>query len=306
MKESTGQPDLPLISVGIPTYNRPEELRRTLQSITNQTYRNLEIIVSNNASTDKEVEAVINEFVQSDKRIQYFLQPENIGPTHNFQFVLDKATAGFFIWVADDDWREPNFIEELYKQLSSDNSAVVAFCDFDSRDVQGAIVSGYPDFLSALKLMREPSRFLRQVRYFLLREGTAKPHPIYGLMRRDVLAGFSWVGFVEQYGWATTDVLFVFWLMTRGRLALCEQRLFGCTVGNEKNYNDSKIKWTLPVYLRFIGRQLIYLCAYLRIAQGATRLTLMLLLPWKLLELIVLFAVKPGINVLKRAWVKWV
>ena len=69
----------PLVSVGIPTYNRPEGLRRTLECITGQTYRNLEIIVSDNCSPDPEVERVVRSFMAHDARIQYFRQPENKG-----------------------------------------------------------------------------------------------------------------------------------------------------------------------------------------------------------------------------------
>ena len=83
--------NLPLVSVGIPTYNRPEGLRRTLDCITKQTYSNLEIIVSDNASPQTETEAVVRSFMVNDSRISYFRQPTNIGATNNFWFVLKKS-----------------------------------------------------------------------------------------------------------------------------------------------------------------------------------------------------------------------
>ena len=70
---------LPLVSVGIPTYNRPEGLRRTLECITGQTYKDLEIIVSDNCSPGPETEAIAREFMAKDSRIQYFHQEENKG-----------------------------------------------------------------------------------------------------------------------------------------------------------------------------------------------------------------------------------
>lgn len=290
----------PLVSVGIPTYNRPEGLRRTLECIAGQTYRNLEIIVSDNASPGDATEKVVREFMVSDPRFQYYRQPENQGPIFNFQFVLEKATGKYFMWAADDDWREPGFIEALWEKLSADDSAVVSFCDFDSRDEKGEHVSGFPVFRDALRVMREPSMFLRQIKFFLIREGTAKPHPIYGLIRRNVLTDFSWPDFVDRYGWNGADALFVFWLMGKGRLAFSEKRLFGCTVGNQKDYDGAKRKWSVLGYLSFIGRQINYIFSYLRLARGITRLTLIFLLPWKLSELFNLFAVKPSLNYVKR------
>ncbi|MBN1168115.1 MAG: glycosyltransferase family 2 protein [Methanospirillaceae archaeon] len=100
----------PLVSVGIPTYNRPEGLRRTLNCITGQTYKNLEIIVSDNCSLGPETERVVREFMGRDSRIQFFQQNENMGVAFNFQFVLEKATGEYFMWAADDDEWLPEFI----------------------------------------------------------------------------------------------------------------------------------------------------------------------------------------------------
>jgi len=91
----------PLVSVGIPTYNRPEGFKRTLGCITGQTYKNPEIIVSDNCSPDPKVEAVVKEFQKQDNRIQYFRQTENFGGANNFKFILEKATGEYFIWTVD-------------------------------------------------------------------------------------------------------------------------------------------------------------------------------------------------------------
>jgi glycosyltransferase involved in cell wall biosynthesis len=101
----------PLVSVGIPTFNRPVGLRRTLELISNQTYSNLEILVSDNASTDSETEGVAREFCARDKRIKYFRQLTNIGPIANFRFVLAQASGDCFMWAADDDEWDARFIE---------------------------------------------------------------------------------------------------------------------------------------------------------------------------------------------------
>ena len=102
-----------MVSVGIPCYNRPEGLRRTLECITGQTYTNLEIIVSDNCSPESEIEAIVCDFIKDDDRIHYYRQDENRGSSFNFKFVLEKATGKYFMWAADDDEWEPNFISFL-------------------------------------------------------------------------------------------------------------------------------------------------------------------------------------------------
>lgn len=119
----------PLVSVGIPTYNRPEGLRRTLECITSQTYTNLEIIVSDNCSPGDEVERVVREFQEKDDRILFFKQKENYGAMNNFKFVLEKATGEYFMWAADDDIWEPFFINELVDALRKNPQYVAAMME---------------------------------------------------------------------------------------------------------------------------------------------------------------------------------
>ncbi|MFH1461880.1 MAG: glycosyltransferase family 2 protein [bacterium] len=115
-----------LVSVGIPTYNRPEGLRRTLECITGQTYKNLEIIVSDNCSQGKETEEIMREFMAKDSRIQYFHQEKNKGAFFNFDFVLKKATGEYFMWAADDDEWELFFIESCIKEFYNSKKKYVA------------------------------------------------------------------------------------------------------------------------------------------------------------------------------------
>jgi glycosyltransferase domain-containing protein len=135
----------PLVSVGIPTYNRPEGLRHTLECITGQTYRNLEIIVSNNCSPNPAVDKVIESFI-SDSRIKYFKQAENLGPSFNFRFVLEKSSGEYFMWLGDDDWIVPSYISECVSILidSPEYSLVAGNAQYfvnDDFKYQGNIIS---------------------------------------------------------------------------------------------------------------------------------------------------------------------
>ena len=115
----------PLVSVGIPTYNRPDGLKRTLDCINRQTYQNIEVIVSDNCSPDLKVEKVVKEFQEKDSRIRYFKQVENKGAGFNFTFVLEKAIGEYFMWAADDDEWEPEFIQICLEQFDQNTALVV-------------------------------------------------------------------------------------------------------------------------------------------------------------------------------------
>lgn len=111
------------ISIGIPTFNRPDSLKRTLDYLINQSYQNVEIIISDNCSTDKSVKEIIEEYSSKDKRIIPYIQKKNIGMVKNFEFVLDKASSNFFMWKSDDDKIEDNdFIKKLYSKLTITDS----------------------------------------------------------------------------------------------------------------------------------------------------------------------------------------
>ena len=111
------------VSIGIPTFNRPDSIKRTLDSLLNQTHQNLEIIISDNCSPDKRIKEIITEYSSRDKRIVPYFQSENIGMIKNFEFVLEKATGNFFMWKSDDDIIEDNdFVHKLYTKLVETNS----------------------------------------------------------------------------------------------------------------------------------------------------------------------------------------
>lgn len=115
-----------LVSVGIPTYNRPEGLKRVLDCMLTQSYSNLEIIVSDNASPNPEVEKIAREYANRDARISYYRQTENQGATFNFHFVLEQASGQYFMWAADDDLWEAFYIEKLVNEIEKSGTSFVA------------------------------------------------------------------------------------------------------------------------------------------------------------------------------------
>ena len=118
MENEQGQ-EKALVSIGVPTFQRPEQLRKTLQSLVQQTYQNLEILVSDNASGDDQTQQVVQHFMEHDNRVHYYCHPQNVGMYANFKSVFEQSTGDYFCWVADDDKRSPDFIEACLSVFQS-------------------------------------------------------------------------------------------------------------------------------------------------------------------------------------------
>jgi len=115
----------PLVTIGIPTYNRANGfLKKALQSAVEQTYKNLEIIVSDNCSTDH-TESLVNDF--SDTRIRYVKHPRNIGANNNFNFCVENAKGEYFLLLHDDDLIDPDLIETCMNAVKGDVNVGVIF-----------------------------------------------------------------------------------------------------------------------------------------------------------------------------------
>ncbi len=98
----------PMITAIVQTYRRPQLLRRTINSLLNQTYTNLQICVYDNASGD-ETSKVVAEFAQKDPRVKYHCHSVNIGGLKNFHYAIARVDTPYFHIIADDDWALPEF-----------------------------------------------------------------------------------------------------------------------------------------------------------------------------------------------------
>ena len=101
------------ITTIIPTYRRPERLKKAIKSVLNQTVSNFQVRVYDDASGD-ETKNVAEEFA-AEKRVKYYCHPKNIGSAANFQFALSRVNTPFFSFLADDDYLLPEFYETALK-----------------------------------------------------------------------------------------------------------------------------------------------------------------------------------------------
>lgn len=165
---------MPTVTIGIPTYNRPEQLERALRSACRQDYPGLKIIVSDNGEAG---EAVVNRL--QDQRIEYFKQPRNLGLIGNLVWLLDKADTEYFMWLGDDDaMSSTDYISRLIERFQKDTSAKIVFPEFDV---------SYGDTTSANILAPHFSCCVTDLDYLTAWCKFGGGHPSYGLYRTEHL-----------------------------------------------------------------------------------------------------------------------
>jgi glycosyltransferase involved in cell wall biosynthesis len=230
-----------MVSVGLPAYNRPDSLRRVLSNITAQTYPNLEIIVSEDASPDARVRNVIEEFASNDHRIKYFRQDQNKGVLANAEFVLRQAQGEYFTWFSDDDWRSPEFIELLVDELEKNKNVDFAFCDYREVYEDGSRATGYPSsHFKIFKPFTSNSRLVRTIAYYWQDAARGKSNIFYSVFRREALAALDIKKITEDFKLLNMDCLIAFSLLQKSPVSIRSEVMCTLTCGNQKHYEDPK------------------------------------------------------------------
>jgi len=136
----------PAVTVGIPVYNSEKFLGDTLRSVLSQSYADIEVVISDNASGDATAQ-ICQEFAALDRRIRYFRQPANIGVPRNYNFVLSKARGRFFKWSSSNDICQPRLLEACVQILEQRDDAVLAYPRTRLFDSQSDTCEDYDDNL---------------------------------------------------------------------------------------------------------------------------------------------------------------
>lgn len=175
---------LPRVSFAIPVRNGERFLGRALDSLLAQDFDDFEIVVCDNASTDKTPE-VMRRYAERDRRVRCVLNEEDIGQIENFNRVCELSRGEFFRWMGADDWLEPAYARKCVAVLDTRPDAVGVttqwrFMDdagrIESIDVPGPRVDApnpYQRLCLTLRLLQNPQALLFD--------------PIYSLIRRDAL-----------------------------------------------------------------------------------------------------------------------
>jgi len=114
----------PLVSIGLPVYNGEQFLKQTLDSLLGQTYENLELIISDNASTDGTGE-ICREYARRDRRVRYHRNGVNCGAVANMNAVFAFTSGDYFMWASDEDYWAPAYVSSCMDVLVNSDKIVL-------------------------------------------------------------------------------------------------------------------------------------------------------------------------------------
>ena len=145
------RPDFfPLVSIGIPTYNRANGyLRETLESALAQTYPSLEIVVADNCSPDN-TRAVVEGY--GDRRIRYFRHDPGMKPNDNFNFCLQQANGAYFLLLHDDDKIDPDFVDTCMRAAGYDTRVGIIHTGTRIINAKGTVIGEGRNHVAGLSM----------------------------------------------------------------------------------------------------------------------------------------------------------
>ena len=223
MADSSANTGTPVVSIGLPVYNGARWLPETIDSILGQTFRDFELVISDNASTD-DTQAVCEAYAARDSRVRYERLPENRGAAYNYNAVFHRSVAPLFKWAGHDDLLDPTYLEACvaaFRQSGPD--VIIAFPKTRIINEHGAWVEDFEDRLD-LRGDDPVERLCRFSRQFRLCS------PCFGVIRRDVLARTPLIA-----PYVSSDVPLLAELSLLGKFWELPERLFSRRVHDESS-----------------------------------------------------------------------
>lgn len=142
----------PRVSLGLPVFNGEKYLEETLDSILAQTFTDFELIISDNASTDR-TQAICQDYVDRDGRIRYFRNDKNLGAAPNYNRTFELSSGDYFKWVAADDLLNSEYLAHCVDVLDKNLDVVLVFTRSKMIDEQAKFIGEavYPTDISSAK-----------------------------------------------------------------------------------------------------------------------------------------------------------
>lgn len=170
----------PKVSIGLPVFNGERYLEEALSSLLDQSFDDFELIVCDNASTDR-TEEICRTFAAKDERVRYVRNRLNYGAAYNTNLTFRLSSGEYFKWAAHDDVHERDFLRRCVDVLDRDRSVVVCLAGTVAIDEEGRrLPLVYPEWDTTSS---HPVERLRLV----LRNSNKGSNPIWGLIRASVL-----------------------------------------------------------------------------------------------------------------------
>jgi glycosyltransferase involved in cell wall biosynthesis len=171
-----------LVSIGIPVRNGARTLERAIKSVLAQDHEQLELVISDNASTDA-TDELCRDLASGDRRIVYHRHAQNVGLLNNFVHAIGMSRGTFFRWLGDDDQIAPRYISRCLQPFADDNRLVLVTSQIQYTNPDGSsFTRSYHG-----SAMRSDDRLERFTAFLDLPEGMVLD-PLYALVRRSPVA----------------------------------------------------------------------------------------------------------------------
>lgn len=171
---------MPRVSIGLPVFNGANFIREALDSLLDQSFRDFEIIISDNASVD-DTPAICAAYAQSDDRIRFTRHACNRGAAWNYNFVFKQARAPYFKWASHDDVCNPSFLKRCVEVLDDRPDVVLSFTNTIIIDAHSK-----PREIYRNQLHLQHSNPIQRFRSCIFRRAT-ESNAIFGLLRVSAL-----------------------------------------------------------------------------------------------------------------------
>ena len=203
----------PLVSIGVPVYNGERFLSQTLQSLQDQDYGNLELIICDNGSSDR-TPTICQEHQSRDRRIHYYRNAANMGAIQNFNRAFEMAQGTYFMWAGAHDLWAQSYVSRCISILERDPMVVLAYSRTMLIDLEGNPIGVMPDQIDT-RGMTTPVRYAHLIR------NLRWCNMIHGVIRRESL--YQTRLFKKVFG---TDHLLLAELSLTGAFAQIPEPLF--------------------------------------------------------------------------------
>lgn len=208
------------VSVGMPVRNGGEFVEKTLKSLLAQDYQYVQIVISDNNSTD-DTESICAKFTEEHENIEYYRSDVDLPAIDNFNRALQKATGEYFMWAAHDDLWDPNYISTLVELLERNDTVAIAAGNIVGINRDDKEIWDCPWTWE----LPSSNRLLRLIKYIAQSDYHRKPVLVYGLMRRSAINAIG--GFRERGGFVQGVALYtVFSLLMSGDIQLTRETTF--------------------------------------------------------------------------------
>jgi len=202
------------VSIGLPVYNGERYIAQAIDSILEQTFLEFELIISDNASTDR-TKDICQDYASRDSRVRYYRNSRNLGAAYNYNRVFQLSNGAYFKWASHDDLCAPTYLECSFNCLENDQSIILCYPQSIIIDEHGNHIGSYDDQLN----LTSDNPYRRLKKYWLRSAGEC--NAVFGLIRSSYLKKTSLIG-----PYNGSDIVLLTHLALLGKFCEIPEKLF--------------------------------------------------------------------------------